>query len=237
MVQFYYRKQFSKSGVSAKPRKCVCAATTFVFKQAKNVSGSSNALFLFDGYYTNAAAVASASITNDTFVYTAHARKGWMVPNQYWVPGALAPMPIMGKYYMYYGNEFLPPRELGQLNAQRMKAELIIDNMGFCRFHRNWAEEMIPDIVGSLWGLKDEYLNKISMTASRINARNASVYWESERNIDYVFNFLKRKQIIDKNDGEDFKYWLKYFEKDKNAAALDFWYEMHKGTHKTLCEF
>ncbi len=173
----------------------------------------------------------------DYFVYTAHARKGWMVPNQYWTPGALAPMPVMGKYYMYYGDEFMPPRELGKLNAQRMKGELIIDNMGFCRFHRNWAEEMIPDIVDSLWGLKEEYLSKVSMTASRINARNASVYWESERNIDYVFNFLKRKQMIDKNDGKEFMHWLKYFEKDKNAAALDFWYEMHKGTHETLCEF
>ncbi len=173
----------------------------------------------------------------DYFVYTAHARKGWMVPNQYWTPGALAPMPVMGKYYMYYGDEFMTPRELGQLNAQRMKGELVLDNMGYCRFHRNWAEEMIPDIVGSLWGLKNEYLSKVSMTASRINARNASVYWESERNIDYVFNFLKRKQGVDKNDGKEFIHWLKYFEKDKNAAALDFWYEMHKGTHEVLCEF
>ena len=50
----------------------------------------------------------------DPFVYIAFARKGWMVPNQYWTPGALAPMPIMGKYYMYYGPDFLPPRELGR---------------------------------------------------------------------------------------------------------------------------
>lgn len=48
----------------------------------------------------------------DPFVYTAFARKGWMVPNQYWTPGALSPMAIMGKYYMYYGNEFMPPRKL-----------------------------------------------------------------------------------------------------------------------------
>ena len=53
----------------------------------------------------------------DPFVYMAYARKGWMVPNQYWTPGALSPMAIMGKYYMYYGAEFMPPRKLGRINA------------------------------------------------------------------------------------------------------------------------
>ena len=45
----------------------------------------------------------------DYCVYNAFGRKGWMVPNQYWTPGALAPMAIMGKYYMHYGTDFLPP--------------------------------------------------------------------------------------------------------------------------------
>ena len=31
-----------------------------------------------------------------------------MVPNQYWVPGMLSPMPMMGKYFVYYGVEFHP---------------------------------------------------------------------------------------------------------------------------------
>ncbi len=80
----------------------------------------------------------------DGFLYTAYARKGWMVPNQYWTPGVLSPMTIMGKYYMYYGNEFITPRELGRKNAERMTKELVLDNLGFCRFHRGWAEEMMP---------------------------------------------------------------------------------------------
>ena len=62
-----------------------------------------------------------------------------MVPNQYWTPGALSPMVIMGKYYMHYGNEFIPPRELGRHNAKRFKQELILDNLGMCRFHRGWG--------------------------------------------------------------------------------------------------
>ena len=50
----------------------------------------------------------------DHFVFNSFARQGWMVPNQYWTPGAFAPMAIMGKYYMYYGKDFVPPRELGR---------------------------------------------------------------------------------------------------------------------------
>jgi glyceraldehyde-3-phosphate dehydrogenase (ferredoxin) len=56
----------------------------------------------------------------DSFVYTAYVRKGWMVPNQYWTPGVLSPMIIMGKYYMYYGQDFVTPRELGKRVAARV---------------------------------------------------------------------------------------------------------------------
>ena len=94
----------------------------------------------------------------DPFVYMAFARKGWMVPNQYWTPGALSPMAIMGKYYMYYGNDFMPPRTLGRINAERFRAELIMDNLGVCRFHRLWAEEMLPEVMASLYGKKEQYL-------------------------------------------------------------------------------
>jgi len=173
----------------------------------------------------------------DLFVYNANARKGWIVPNQYWTPGALSPMPIMGKYYMYYGNEFVPPRELGRKNAQRMVKELLMDNTGFCRFHRGWVEEMLPDIIGSLYGMKDAYLERILITASRINSRNSSVFWESERNIDFVHAFLKRKRDVDGEKSPEFLAWLDAFEKDRHEAALNFWYEMHKGAHESLREF
>ncbi|MBU1718189.1 MAG: aldehyde ferredoxin oxidoreductase, partial [Bacteroidetes bacterium] len=173
----------------------------------------------------------------DCFVFNAYARKGWMVPNQYWTPGVLSPMSMMGKYYMYYGNEFLEPRELGRTNAERMKQELIIDNMGFCRFHRNWAEEMIPEIVESLYGKKEEYLQSISITASRIHGRNSSQFWESERNIDFMKTFIARKIAIDDNNGPVIKKWNKLFHDDKTSAALDYWYEIHKGAHESLREF
>jgi glyceraldehyde-3-phosphate dehydrogenase (ferredoxin) len=173
----------------------------------------------------------------NSFLYTAFARKGWMIPNQYWTPGVLSPMGIMGKYYMYYGNEFFPPRELGRKNADRMLKELTLDNLGMCRFHRLWAEEMVPEIIGELYDLKDEYINNISMTASRINSRNASIYWESERNIDFVSTYLRRRHIVEGDNDLDLLKWIEYFEKDKNEAALSFWYEMHKGVNESLKEY
>jgi glyceraldehyde-3-phosphate dehydrogenase (ferredoxin) len=173
----------------------------------------------------------------DKFVYTAFARKGWMVPNQYWTPGVLSPMAIMGKYYMHYGNEFFPPRELGRKNAERMQKELILDNLGMCRFHRGWAEEMLPDIVESLYGMKERFLKQISITPSRINSRNSSIFWESERSIDFVQTFLKRKREVEDVRDADLDRWIEYFDKDREEAALSFWYEMHKGIQESLREF
>ncbi len=173
----------------------------------------------------------------DYLVYNAAGRKGWMVPNQYWTPGALSPMAIMGKYFMHYGPEFLPPRELGRTCAKRLRKELILDNCGVCRFHRGWAEEMMPEIFQSLYGLKEGFLRACDVAASRINSRNVSVFWESERDIDYVHSFLKRKRDVDKDENQELAVWLAAFEKDKHEAGLNFWFEVLKGIDESLRDF
>ncbi len=173
----------------------------------------------------------------DSFVYTAFARRGWMVPNQYWTPGVLAPMVIMGKYYMYYGQDFYPPRELGKKCAERLMGELVMDNLGVCRFHRNWAEEMMPEIMAALYGLKKQYLENNRTTASRINSRNSSVFWESRRNIDLVTSFLERKHVLEGDNDPELVRWIDFFKKDRIEAAISFWYEMHKGIQETLREY
>lgn len=173
----------------------------------------------------------------DAFVFNGFARKGWMVPNQYWVPGVLSPMAIMGKYYMNYNKEFIPPRKLGNENAKRMIKELIVDNTGFCRFHRNWAEDMIPDIIDSLYGMKDKFLDNVFFTSCKINSRNSSTFWESERNIDLLHTFLIKKKEIEKVEDENLDLWIEKFKENKYNAALDFWYDIHKGIHETFREF
>ncbi|MDD2804599.1 MAG: aldehyde ferredoxin oxidoreductase N-terminal domain-containing protein [Elusimicrobiales bacterium] len=168
------------------------------------------------------------------FVCLANARNGWMVPNQYWNAGALSPMAIMGKYYMYYGFDFVEPRELGRLNANRMIQELVIDDLGICRFHRGWAEEMAPEIIEKLWGDSARFLDVIKATAGRINSRNVAVFWESERNMDYLLGFLKRKRDTEGDKNPALDKWIKAFDADKRGAALDFWFEIRKGISETL---
>jgi glyceraldehyde-3-phosphate dehydrogenase (ferredoxin) len=172
----------------------------------------------------------------DAFVFTSFARNGWMVPNQYWTPGVLSPMAIMGKYYMYYGNDFVPPRTLGRMNAERFRAELVLDNLGMCRFHRQWAEEMLPEIVGTLFGKKDEFLQKTAVTASRINSRNASTYWEPGRNADFVHTYLQRHRDVEGTRRPELQQWLDRFDQDKGEAAFQYWYEVHQGIHESLRE-
>jgi glyceraldehyde-3-phosphate dehydrogenase (ferredoxin) len=173
----------------------------------------------------------------DKFVYVPFARRGWVVPNQYWTPGVLSPMAIMGKYYMNYGKDFYSPRELGRENARRMIKELMMDNLGFCRFHRAWAEEMMPDVMEKLFGLKEKFQQSLILTASRINSRNASVFLESERSIDLLHTFLLKKRDEDGETHPELLSWLERFEINKEEAALDFWYDIHKGIHETLREF
>ncbi len=173
----------------------------------------------------------------DLFLYNANARRGWMVPNQYWTPGVLSPMPIMGKYFMHYGEDFLPPRELGRKNAERFKKELVMDNAGFCRFHRNWAEDMIPEIMGSLYGSRDDYIQSLAITAGRINSRNSAVFWESGRCIDFVSSFLVRRREIEGDASPELSRWIDEFRRDPQEAALGFWFEIAKGVHESLREF
>ncbi|HYQ81153.1 MAG TPA: aldehyde ferredoxin oxidoreductase C-terminal domain-containing protein [Anaeromyxobacteraceae bacterium] len=172
----------------------------------------------------------------DPLVISAFARNGWMVPNQYWTPGVLSPMAIMGKYYMYYGNDFVPPRALGRFDAERFRLELILDNLGMCRFHRQWAEEMLPEVVGTLYGRKDHFLESIARTASRINSRNASMYWESSRNVDYLATFLRRHRDVEGTTRPELQEWIQRFDQDPREAAYGWWYEVHKGIHESLRE-
>jgi glyceraldehyde-3-phosphate dehydrogenase (ferredoxin) len=173
----------------------------------------------------------------DCFVHTANGRKGWMVPNQYWTPGVLVPMAIMGKYYMHYGPEFMPPRLLGRACAERLVKELIMDNAGICRFHRAWAEEMMPEVFESLYGMKDAFLAANAVAASRINSRNSSLFWESERDLDFVHSFLRRKRDVDGDANPELAVWIDAFDKDKREAGLSFWFEVRKGIDESLRDF
>jgi glyceraldehyde-3-phosphate dehydrogenase (ferredoxin) len=96
---------------------------------------------------------------------------------------------------------------------------------------------MIPEVIDRLYGLKDRFQQAMNMTASRINSRNSAAPWESGRNADFVYHFLKRKVDVEKSDDLELTTWVKYFEQDPTEGGLAFWFETLKGIHESLREF
>lgn len=168
--------------------------------------------------------------TIDRAVFIGHGEQGCMVPNQYWVPGMLSPMPMMGKYFVHYGVEFLPPGQLGSKNVERMVYELFNENSGICRFHRKWSEFITDEILKAHYGLDVDYKAHQFKLSAEIYQREAPKisYWESERVIDMVMGYLvqweadglKTPELVD---------WLARFRADKVTAAREYWLAMRAG--------
>ncbi len=174
---------------------------------------------------------------HDRLVYTAFNRRGWMVPNQYWVAGVLAPMAIMGKYYMIYSYDFIPPRTLGRMCAERMKKELILDNLGTCRFHRGWAEEMLPEIMGSLYDCKDRFCAPSTCSPAASTAATARSSGSRSATSTFCTLFCNAKKRWTASRIPAWANGWKSSTDDKVEAAREFWYETLMGIDESLREF
>lgn len=168
--------------------------------------------------------------TIDRAVFNAHGVEGCMVPNQYWVPGMFSPMPLMGKYFSFYGVEFYPPYELGRKNVERFVYELYSENSGSCRFHRKWVEDIIDEIILTHFALNFDYWQTNFDLAKSIHDYQsaASVPWESERVCDIIHLYLEKWQRFGlKSPSLD--EWVAKFRLDKRGAAAEYWQEMYRG--------
>lgn len=134
-----------------------------------------------------------ATRPGDRAVYLAHGERGGLVPNQYFVPGMFSPMPLMGKYYVFYGHDLLSPESLGQWNVARMAGELLSDNAGLCRFHRAWGEPMAAQLLTQHRELPDDYPERIVRLTQEIFAAEepASRFWETPRLIDLFAHYWR----------------------------------------------
>jgi glyceraldehyde-3-phosphate dehydrogenase (ferredoxin) len=168
-------------------------------------------------------------------VYTAHGTTGCMVPNQYWVPGMLAPMAMMGKYFVYYGVDYLPPRELGKKCVERMVYELYSENSGVCRFHRKWVEAIVDEIIESHYkfplNYKQHQFARVKMIAA-LEGQEVR-FWEAERTVDVLWQFLENweRHGLDQPSLHD---WVRRFRADKWAAARQFWEEVRTGIQEAI---
>jgi glyceraldehyde-3-phosphate dehydrogenase (ferredoxin) len=145
-----------------------------------------------------------------------------MVPNQYWVPGMGSPMPIMGKYYVFYGGGYTTPNELGRKNVERMVYELINDNCGVCRFHRQWSEPLLEIMINDRFGLNLDFKAHHYKMAQEINEheRGKSIPWETERMAELFFNYLEYCGDSGSEDPAMFR-WQNH--EDNLMTAQAFW--------------
>ncbi len=127
----------------------------------------------------------------DLLVYAAFGRQGYMTPNYYWSPGMVAPLYILGRYWTSYSPTFASPEEYARHSLSRAYAELAIDNAGMCRFHRKWAEKLLPHIYRELLGVdRDPYdaarkiYSRIAIYQIRAGAEPQP--WESRKTMDLV---------------------------------------------------
>jgi glyceraldehyde-3-phosphate dehydrogenase (ferredoxin) len=136
----------------------------------------------------------------------------------------------MGKYYVYYGQEFISPFELGKKNVERMTYELFNDNTGICRFHRKWAETITDEILMAHYGLDVNYKAHQFKLSREIFEREGAkaVAWESERVADLMLGFLEQWER-DGLQNADLASWLARFREDKMAGAQDFWQQIREG--------
>jgi len=148
-----------------------------------------------------------------------------------------SPMPMMGKYFVYYGVDFLAPFELGRKNVERMTYELFNENSGICRFHRKWSELITDEILSAHYDLKVDYKAHQFNLAKDINKREGpkAVLWEGERMVDLIFGYLEQWEKDGlKNPALD--EWLARFRSDKFAAAKAYWREVRRGIDAAFAE-
>jgi glyceraldehyde-3-phosphate dehydrogenase (ferredoxin) len=167
---------------------------------------------------------------SDLAVFNAHGEHGCMTPNQYWVPGMFSPMPMMGKYFVYYGLDFLPPRELGRKCVERMVYELFNENSGVCRFHRKWAEAIVDEIISAHYEFPVDYKGHQFELARQIYEHDGAdvVPWENERTIDIIWEYLEKWDRFGL-DNPVLREWIARFRHDKWAAATMYWDELRAG--------
>jgi glyceraldehyde-3-phosphate dehydrogenase (ferredoxin) len=166
-------------------------------------------------------------------VFNAFGKEGCMVPNQYWVPGMFSPMPIMGKYFEYYGADYLNPFELGKKNVERMIKELYSDNSGICRFHRGWVEKLVEKLINELFEENIDYYSHHKKLVQKINLNNQPIFWETERVIDIIKIYLE-KVLVGEPNNKELQDLINKFNKDKVSTAKEYWQQVLDGQNEAL---
>lgn len=130
---------------------------------------------------------------------------GGVAPTQYWAPGVIAPTPIVGKYYTDYSLDFVPPRELGRRCGERVVAEIALDNLGLCRFQRDWAEDALDELLAASARGEAPAAETVDARHRALAARIAMdapvALWRGARLRDIVVTWVREAAEDDPSDG------------------------------------
>ncbi len=165
----------------------------------------------------------------DLLVYAAYGDRGYMTPNLYWAPGMVAPMYILGRYWTNYSPTFMEPEDLARSSLSRALYELLIDNGGFCRFHRGWAEKVIEKLYQEIWGIRvnTEFAARVYMMIAEYQRRAGAEPkpWESRKTIDMVASMAAEVGAEE---------WATKFTKNPWNAAKEWWERFRKTVEEEL---
>ncbi len=154
----------------------------------------------------------------DLVVYLPYGDQGYITPNFYWTPGFLLPLAISGKYWTNYTSTFTEPEEFAKTAAIRAIKEYEIENAGFCRFHRGWAEKTLSKLY-SLLGIdldidkhaKSMY-QRIALYSVKAGAKPR--FLESEKAKDVILTLSVEFNVPE---------WIGKYMKDREAAIREWW--------------
>ncbi|MCE4619897.1 MAG: aldehyde ferredoxin oxidoreductase [Desulfurococcales archaeon] len=158
----------------------------------------------------------------DTLVYAAFGGEGYMTPNYYWSPGMVAPMFLLGRYWTNYSPSFTEPEEYARHAYTRAVHELAIDNAGLCRFHRKWAEKILPGLYKELLSAgydiyehSAKLYQRIALYQVRAGAEPRP--WESRKTMDLVATIAAELRVPGwENAVGDYErileWWTRYYE-------------------------
>lgn len=159
----------------------------------------------------------------DLVVYVPYGENGYMTPTYYWSPGVIMPLAITGKYLTNYTPTFSEPEDFAKTVAIRAIKELLVENAGFCRFHRGWLEKLLQDlykVIGVEIDL-DKYGKELYQKIAQYNLKaNAKpTYLESEKAKDIIYSIAL--EFGNTN-------WISKFINDKENATKEWWFRAVK---------
>lgn len=173
----------------------------------------------------------------DSGVYFSFGSHGEISPNEYLRPGFIAPLPLLGKFTTFYDKGFFEPFEIGSKSAERLIKEFYNETLGFCRFHRGWAEKILPLMVNELVNKKIDFDKQIKETINKISKYNIlsdsmPVKWVGKAK-NMVYQHLKIN-MDEFGESETSIKWVKLFNNDYDKALNDYWNDLVDGISSVL---